>query len=394
MQHRAIEILQEIVPIFSVNPFYAAEVEGQSTSGEAEMADYVEAFGRKLGLKVTRQNVLPGRDNVVIECRAGNAASTRARKTLLLEAHMDTVGFGSAVDPLKPRIEDGKMHARGACDTKATLAGMLYALECAARNPAALPCDVALLAAIDEEYMQRGARAFSRNLPFPIDGAMVGEPTELRLIAAHKGVARFSVTTRGRAAHSSVPHEGDSAIFQMMRVLAWLENVEVPRLETISHPTCGAATLVVGKIRGGTQVNIVPEKCEIEIDRRVAPGEDAARVLAQFETDLRAAMQGQNVNFEVRELLLCEPLHNENSADFIECAQNVARELGLDETLDGAPYATDASALNGTAKIPTVVFGGGSITQAHVQDEWIALEQVERAAEFYLAITQNFGKMD
>lgn len=392
MQHRAIEILQEIVPIFSVNPFYAAEVEGQSTSGEAGMADYVEAFGRKLGLKVTRQNVLPGRDNVIVECRAGNAASTRARKTLLLEAHMDTVGFGSAVDPLNPRIEGGKMHARGACDTKATLAGMLFALECAAKNPAALPCDVALLAAIDEEYMQRGARAFSRNLPFLIEGAIVGEPTELSLIAAHKGVARFAVATRGRAAHSSVPHEGDSAIFQMMRVLAWLENVEVPRLEKISHPTCGAATLVVGKIRGGTQVNIVPEKCEIEIDRRIAPGEEAARVLAQFETDLRAAMHGQNVNFEVRELLLCEPLHNENSTDFIECAQNVARALGLDATPTGVPYATDASALNGIGGIPSVVFGGGSIAQAHVQDEWIELEQVARAADFYFAMTRTFGR--
>ncbi|HVF09281.1 MAG TPA: M20/M25/M40 family metallo-hydrolase, partial [Abditibacteriaceae bacterium] len=181
MKHPAVEILEDLVAIQSVNP--ALE---DGARGERELSEYVEARCLRNGLKVTRQAVLPGRDNLIIELRTGKPS------TLLFEAHMDTVVLGSMVDPLTPNYRDGRMYARGACDTKGTLAGMLYSMEQAAAHPDELACDLVMCCAIDEEYLFRGILAFC-DLDIPINGAVVGEPTEMRIVVAHKGIARFAV---------------------------------------------------------------------------------------------------------------------------------------------------------------------------------------------------------
>ncbi|RAV18957.1 M20 family metallopeptidase [Paenibacillus contaminans] len=379
VKHPAVAILEDLIRIESVNPHFDA-----SAQGENGVADYIERRMIAAGLPVRRQQVFPGRDNLIIELRTG-----RDVPTLLFEAHMDTVSLGSMIDPLVPRYQDGKLYGRGACDTKGTLAGMIYTLEQCALNPERLSADIVLCASVDEEHEYHGLRAFMA-LDMKIDGAVVGEPTEMGIVVAHKGCARFTVQTHGKAAHSSMPHEGNSAVYQMMEVLSFIREKIEPELTQRQHPLCGSPTIVVGTIHGGTQINIVPETCTIEIDRRIIPGENPDEVLAEFTARLHAYAEGKGIKFTIGELLLDWALNTPYDSPIVPWAQQAARTLGLNEQLTGVPYSSDASKLQRRG-IPTIVYGPGSIAQAHSREEWVPVREVEQAAEYYLQLALLFG---
>lgn len=379
-RHPALGTLEDLIGIQSVNPFF-----GEDAKGEREVADYVEVRCREAGLEVSRQQVFPGRENVIAELRVG-----KPEATLLFEAHMDTVPLGSMEDPLVPRYRDGRLYGRGACDTKGSLAAMMHAVEECAKDPDGLSGDVVLCATVDEERAYRGVLALVDS-EITAAGAVVGEPTESRIVVTHKGCARFLLKARGKAAHSSVPHEGDNAIYQMVEVLDFLKREIEPGLPASDHPLSGPATMVVATIRGGTQINIVPEGCEIEVDRRVVPGEDPRRVLEDIEGTLRRRFDGSGVDISLQELLLDWPLDTSPESTIVRSARRAAAGLGLDGTPRGATYGSDASKLQQLKGIPSIVFGPGSITQAHSREEWVPTEEVGRAAEFYAEVARGFG---
>jgi len=379
--HPALFILEDLVRIQSVNPHY-----GSDAHGENEVAAYIEQRFAGTNVQVTRQTVFPGRDNLVLELRTGHPEAT-----LLFETHMDTVSIGSMSDALTPTYRDGRMYARGACDAKGSLAGMIWALEQCAKHPELLQADIVLCAAVDEEHEYRGLRVFMAE-EMPVTGAVVGEPTDLGIVVAHKGCARFAVTTHGKAAHSSMPEEGDSAIYQMMHVMQFIRDVIEPQLAKVGHPLCGSPTIVAGTIHGGTQINIVPEQCEIELDRRILPGELPEVVIAEFEQQLRSYIEQENLHVQVsvRELLLDWALQTPKDAAVVSFAREAARELGLSDELIGVTYGSDASKLQRQG-IPTIVYGPGSIAQAHSKEEWVSVHEVGQAAEFYYHLAMSFG---
>ncbi|WP_409345529.1 M20 family metallopeptidase [Paenibacillus sp. MBLB4367] len=381
-KHPAVAILEDLIRIESVNPHFDS-----GAKGEKEVADYIEKRMQAAGIPVRRQPVFPGRDNLIIELRTGKPVPT-----LLFESHMDTVSLGSMVDPLTPRYRDGKLYGRGACDTKGTLAGMIYTIEQCARNPEALSADLVFCASVDEEHEYYGLRAFM-GLDMKIDGAVVGEPTEMGIVVAHKGCARFTVQTHGKAAHSSMPEQGDSAVYQMMEVLRFIREEIEPELAQRRHPLCGSPTIVVGTINGGTQINIVPESCTIQIDRRIIPGERPDEVLADFTARLQAYAEGKGIRFTIGELLLDWALDTPADASIVPWAQRAARQLGLNEQPVGVPYSSDASKLQRKG-IPTIVYGPGSIAQAHSREEWVPVREVEQAAEYYLQLATMFGSRE
>jgi acetylornithine deacetylase/succinyl-diaminopimelate desuccinylase-like protein len=383
IKHPALETLEDLIRTQSVNPFF-----GEDAKGEGEVAGYVERRCRGAGLEVYRQSISPGRENVVAELRVG-----KPQNALLFEAHMDTVSLGSMENPLEPTYVDGRLYGRGACDTKGSLAAMLYAVEECARNPERLSSDVVLCAAVDEERAFKGILAFVDS-DVSVAGAVVGEPTDLGIVVAHKGCARFRLETLGRAAHTSVPHEGDNAIYRMAEVLRVMKDDVEGGLAGLDHPLVGPPTIVVATIRGGTQVNIVPERCAIEVDRRVIPGEDSREVLDGILETLRERLQGSGVEFEVEELLLDWPLDTSPESGTVRCARRVASDLGLDDRLRGVAYGSDASKLQQLKGVPSIVFGPGSIAQAHSREEWVPVGHVERAAEFYVAMARGFGRME
>jgi acetylornithine deacetylase len=376
-----VRLLADLVAIDSVNPAYPGGV------GEAALAAAVEDVGRRLGLDTERQPVLLDRDNVLLSLTVPNA-----RGTLLFEAHMDTVSHDAMGErALRPAMRDGRLYGRGACDTKGSLAAMLAAMARLVERRADLAVNVLLLAAVDEEYQYRGIAHFVA-AGLPVTAAIVGEPTALHPVIAHKGCVRWRIVTHGRAAHSSRPAEGHNAIVQMAVVIQALEAL-APALAARRHPLVGAPTLSIGRIWGGTGVNIVPDRCTIEIDRRTIPGEDPASALAEIDACL-ATLQAADprLRLEREEPFVVDwALDTPPDAAIVAAMIDAARALGTPATPIGAAYGTDASKLWALAGVPSVVLGPGSIAQAHTADEYVSLDDLTAAAALYTQAALNLS---
>lgn len=363
------ELLAQLIAHNTVNPFFGGPV-----GGEATLIAHLEKLAHGWGLKSRRCPVPGGGENLLITCEVSAEAHW-----LLFESHLDTVSVaGMTVDPFKVTVTADRIHGRGTCDTKGSGAAMFWALQDYARS-AVRPHNVAMIFAADEEARMTGAQAFAAQelkefLP-RLDGVIVGEPTSMHPVTAHNGVIRWRTTTRGRAAHSSVPSNGRSAITAMLRVVETLESRYVPTV-TKSHPMTGRAAFSVNVIRGGTQVNIIPEKCEIECDRRTVPGETAAQVLAERETILA----GHAVEHD--QLYVVPSMGDELSHGLLARLQSLLAAQGLDGTGRGAPYVTDASHYSAVGA-PTLVLGPGHLGQAHTKDEYVERTQLALAQAVY-----------
>jgi acetylornithine deacetylase len=255
------QLTSDMVRIDSTNPGPA----GEAVPGprEADISRFVLEWLRDRGLQAERREFLPGRFNVTAVVPGAGP------RRLLLDAHTDTVPTeGMEGEPLSGEVRDGKVYGRGACDDKGTLAAMMCALASLVEHGVTPPATIELLASGDEEggfkgirdWVARGGRA---------DGAIVGEASEMRLIAASKGALRCKIRTRGRSVHTSVPELGANAVVHMARVICALEDRLKPRLVSREHPLLGTPRLTIAMIDGGRRANIVPDECVIDIDRRV-----------------------------------------------------------------------------------------------------------------------------
>ncbi|GLI07421.1 acetylornithine deacetylase [Paenibacillus tyrfis] len=382
-EQRVARLLQDLVRIPSVNPGFEGGVP------EREMADYVEAFLTRLGLKAERREVRPDRPNV-IGILPGIADDAPA---LLLEAHMDTVQTANmTIDPFGAEIRGGKLYGRGACDTKASLAAMLAAMEWFVENGVKPPVSVHLAATVDEEVNFLGVLDVLE-AGHDYAAAIVGEPTGLQPVIAHKGVVRCEIETVGVSAHSSKPEEGVNAISGMMKVVAHIEGAMQARLRHAAHPFVGPPTFAVTQIQGGVAPNTIPERCVIRIDRRTIPGEDSEQVWREIRAEMdQLAAEDGGLNVIVHPpFVLDYAMDTSPDSEIVRLvASAAAGKIGEVRPL-GVPYGTDASKL-ARAGIPSVVFGPGSIEQAHTKDEWVELKQVVLAAEIIAETMLAFGK--
>jgi acetylornithine deacetylase len=372
-----ISLLQKMVGFDTVN----SAISGVPHA-EAELANWLEALAKSWGLSTQRLPFGEGDFNLLITHQVDET-----NPWLLFESHLDVVTVrGMTIEPFAAEIRDGKMWGRGACDTKASGAAMLIALKHYMAQ-ASQSNNVALLFVCDEEVTKRGALAFAHEqlpaLPFQPQGVIVGEPTMLEPVVAHNGVTRILVKTHGVAAHSSNPANGRSAISAMMRVIQLLESQYIPSL-TATHPLTGKAQSSINVIRAGEQINIIPDYCEIGMDRRIVPGEKTKDVLPQIErvlAPLRAAHPEDRIEVEIGFL---DPSLSPHDGAFTDFANGVLARFG-EVTPHGVPYGTDASNY-AEVGLPAIVLGPGHISQAHTEDEWIALDQVEKAVEVYGAL--------
>ncbi len=354
-----LKTLSDLIRINSVNPAYERGVP------EGGIQRYVLEFFRAHGIDAFEQEVYSERPNVI-----GRVPGRHPGRRLVFEAHCDTAGIaGMSIAPFEPVLREGRLYGRGACDTKAGLAAMMHALA-EVKSP---PCEIWVVSAMDEEHSFRGVLRLCEGLK--ADAAVVSEPTSLRAVVATKGVLRWRIVTHGKAAHSSKPHLGVNAIYGMARVLAALE-AENERLAAVQHPLVGPGTLSVGLIGGGTQVNVVPERCWIEVDRRLIPGEQPERVFAEYRERFGVAFEPPSISDG--------PLDTPGDTPIARLA---CEALGTPP--EGVPYGSDASKLS-RAGIPSIVLGPGSIDQAHTADEWVAVEEVERALSVYRTIMERF----
>jgi len=374
----AAKLLADLVALPSVNPG------GRAVSGpgynEREVVNYIEAFLQQAGIDCERQEVLPDRENVlaVVEGRDPN-------RTLFLQSHTDTVAVeGMTIEPFQPVIRDGKLYGRGACDAKGQLAAMLTALVRVARRGRP-PTNVAVIAGCEEEYRFRGVLKLVES-GFRATAGVVGEPTELNLVIAHKGTVRWSLRTRGVAAHSSHPHLGRNAIYGMARIISALERYAEALQHRPAHPLVGPPTLSVTMISGGQQINVVPEECQITLDRRTIPGEDFEGVFADLRQYLREQVEEEP---EFEPIIEDWSMEIPRDEPIVRRLEAIVRDVtGRTPEVGGVAYGTDASKFV-RAGIPTVVFGAGSIRQAHTAAEYLELDQLEQAVEVHTRLLQG-----
>jgi acetylornithine deacetylase len=240
---------------------------------------------------------------------------------------------------------------------------------------------------VDEEYSFRGVVKLCADLK--ADAAIVAEPTEMRCVIASKGCLRWRIRTRGKAAHSSKPHLGVNAITAMSRVVLAIQE-DHERLAAQTHPLLGPATCNVGVIHGGVQVNFVPDEAVIEIDRRLLPGEEVEDVLAHYQRLLdELATRHPGLIAEMEKPMLQDwPFQTQADATVVRLAGDVLREAGREGTPCGVPFGSDASKFSRLG-IPTILFGPGSIDQAHAAVEYVECTQVEEAQRFYTSMLRR-----
>jgi len=377
---RVVDLLRDMVAIPSVNPIY-----DPASRGETDMADYVEAWAGRLGLETTRQTVFPGRDNVLVRL-----AGPEGAPVLLMEAHMDTVGVEAMAGAFVPELREGRLYGRGACDTKGSLAAMMAAVERLVEESTALACSVALLAAVDEETSGKGARAHVA-AGGTADGAIVGEPTDGRVVNEHNGCVRGEIEVIGRAAHTSVAGEGINAIEGMAEVILALRAVDRNLAMRPGGPAQNGS-LTVSLISGGAGINIVPERCLINYDRRTVPGQTSGQALAEIDAALDGVRAADSeYRIERREpWLVGNSLATGPESGIVRIASAASAALGLDATPIRVPYGSDASKFQ-EGGIPTIVFGPGSIANAHAVDESVPIKDLVAASVFYREVALRFG---
>jgi acetylornithine deacetylase/succinyl-diaminopimelate desuccinylase-like protein len=316
-------------------------------------------------LDVEFQPVAKGRSNLL----ARLSPRGKVRQRVLLAPHLDTVN--ATEEQFTPGKRNGRVFGRGACDTKGSVATMFTALcEMAQSGQRPADTEITFVGLVDEEHGQAGSRALVAS-GLRADLAIVGEPTRLEVVTAHKGTLWLELETRGKAAHGSWPELGRNAIHTMARIVDLLQTTYAKELRRRRHPLLGCATVSVGAICGGTQANIVPDRCTILIDRRTLPGETSAGVRREF----MAALRRRNLQaaFVEKRLPDCLPLETNPKLPLVA---RFLESVGQRKPV-GVRYFCDASVLGGGG-IPSVVFGPGDIAQAHTADEWVSVEALER----------------
>jgi acetylornithine deacetylase/succinyl-diaminopimelate desuccinylase-like protein len=304
----------------------------------------------------------------------------KIRQTILLAPHLDTVGADDS--QFVPRRKNGRLYGRGACDTKGSVAAMLTALgELANAKSRPLETEIVFAGLVDEENAQAGSRALTAG-GFKATFAIVGEPTRLQVVTAHKGSIWLQLETRGKAAHGATPQLGQNAVHEMARIVDMLETDYAARLRRRRHPLLGTATVNVGTISGGTQPNIVPDRCVITIDRRTLPGETETSVRREIAALLRAKRLPANISST--KLAPCLPLETSPKLPLV---RQFLRSVGQTRPA-GVDFFCDAAVLS-RGGIPSVVFGPGDIAQAHTADEWISLDSLERGKNLLLSFLKS-----
>jgi acetylornithine deacetylase len=396
--------LADLVRRPSVNPM------GREVSGpeylERRVGDYLAQRFAAAGLPWARQPVLPGRDNIVARLDATHPGAP----VILWDAHQDTVPVeGMTIEPFTPVVRDGRLYGRGSCDVKGGMAAMLVALERLRTDPRPRRFTVVFSATVNEEFGFSGARALAglwgdgpaTDAPARtvVGGrpaaAIVAEPTGLDIVTTHKGAVRWRVLVHGRSCHSAFPEQGENAIYHAGGVILAVERLARELLARNPGHPCGPPSINLGTIRGGVGVNLVPDLVVLEIDRRLLPGESAEQARREVIETIASSCSLEWVEHQAP-FLQSVGLPDESGLPVLGgqvpaalLAAEVVK-LGHGCRPTAARYGTNASVLS-DAGVPSLVFGPGSILQAHTADEWIDVAQVDVAARALVGLVAAAG---
>ena len=317
-----------------------------------------------------------------------------ARPTLLINGHLDVVPIdpnGWTRNPFAGDVEpDGRMYGRGTADMKGGIASAIEAVRALQRAGVDIPCDVVFHLVADEERGGRmGTGVLADRGLIRADACLVPEPTSLGVCIAERGLLQAEISVRGRAAHASEPSRGVSAVEKAARLAVGLHGAVFDRPR---HPLLGAPTLNAAMISGGRAPNIVADHCVLTIDRRTLPGMTEASTVDELRRSIDA-LGVTDLDYNIDVLVFGEASELRSSHPWVDLVQAaITAELGEPATVLGMTFATDARFVRNDAGVPAIVFGPGSIEQAHVNDEWVEVSALVDAAAVMARLIATFDR--
>jgi len=355
-----IELTQELIKINSENP----------PGNETQVAKFIKDFLEDLNFSIELMEFEPNRFNVV--------ASIGNGKGLMLNGHMDTVPVGDIknwkYDPFEGKIIDEKIYGRGASDMKGGIAAILAAAKKLSNEN--LKGKLLLTFVADEEVALRGSKFLIENkkeIFKDIKYGVVAECNDLNLTIAQKGITDIKVKFKGKAAHGSRPELGDNAIYKAAEFIQELRKL-IGQLKNKKNPVLGSGTINVGVIKGGTKINVVPDYCEVEVDRRLIPGETPGIAINQIKNLLKRLKLKAEVVSEVNRL----SMQIDKNSELIR----ILNQIGKFKTIGESGY-TEIELYYRDAGVPCVTLGPGISKTAHVADEYIPVKNLQKATKIY-----------
>ncbi len=374
------ERVGELVRIPSVNPLQAGPKSGDE--GERAIAAWLADRADALGADVTLDDILDGRNNVY----ARFAGQTD--RVVTVDVHLDTVGVEHMTDPaFDGRIEHDRVWGRGSVDTKATLAIVLSVLEEMAADGQRPVPTVNVVGTISEEMGgligAAGYRDWLEANGDHVDQMIVAEPTMCAPVHGHKGGLGLEITVHGHAAHSSKPHLGQNAIGGAARIIAAVEAEHQALQQQVPATEVGNGTLSVLEISGGVARNIIPPHCHLYAGRRMAPGEDCDAVFEHLSKLVRDAARPLTTDIVLANGMASPGFYQDPNSPLVRCLAELG---GLDP--DVASYGSNALRYGDVAS-EIVIFGPGSIDQAHQAVEWVDIAELDKAASIYRTLLRT-----
>jgi len=375
-----VDIMQELIRRPSVNP----------PANTTECAGVVARIFHRNHIPAEIVEGQPGVANVVARL-TGQAEGKR----LVLNGHMDVVapGEGWTVDPFGGEVRNGCLYGRGACDMKSGIAAMMAAMIALKRFAAAFKGEIIFTAVGDEETGSRFGTRFLLNqgIMDGADAAIVTEPTDLAIELGNRGLRWFDLSVKGRACHAGRPHLGRNAIDFASRIVQAIHAFEFKQHDDrFEIPT---PSMSVTMINAGTQVNVIPNRCRLAVDRRMLPGETTDSVLAEINAIVAAVTSGQpevEVAVEMRPDFWDPYLISEDEPIVAALKKAHIQATGRKPPVRTKLACTDASHIFHRAGIPVALYGPGIAARSHQVDECVPIENLVTATEVFLAVFRDF----
>jgi succinyl-diaminopimelate desuccinylase len=356
---------------------------------EKAAAQFLKPLLSMMGFRVKILLSPQGRWNLIAERRWGKDG-----RTLIFNGHLDVVPAGDPSQwkypPFQGKLHKGRIYGRGASDMKSGIASFIHALSMIDRSKIHLHQGAVILHLVSDEesHGHQGMGFLTCTEGIRGDAALVGEPSDLHPVIAHKGALWLRISTLGKSAHSARPHLGVNAIEKMTKLIHQINLIPMKQ----EHPLLGKPTLSIGTIRGGTKINIIPDCCEIELDRRMLPAERKEEVLKEIKERLDSVeLQDPFFQYRMEEIDFAEPSEIDPEEEIAKIGVEAIRKvMGKKPPLRAFSGFTDSRFYINQCRIPTLILGPGDTNQIHTRDESVEVEALVRAAHIYAQIIINY----
>ncbi|MDZ7715339.1 MAG: ArgE/DapE family deacylase [Balneolaceae bacterium] len=371
-------VLQELVRINSINPQL---VDG--APGEKEISRFIYDILNGLGIPAEMEEIAPDRYNVTAVIKGSGKG-----KSLVINAHTDTVGIAHMTDPFSGTITNGRLYGRGSMDMKGSIAAMLAMAQHIAENNITLQGDLILSFVADEEFGSIGTEHFLKD--HTADAAIVTEPTSLDICLAHKGFGLYEMTTTGKAAHGGRPDLGVDANMHMGQILAKLDKLSETLKKTSPHPLLGVPSLHVPVINGGSEPFTYAGACNIKVERRTLPGETNEAIMATFNNIIdELSQQDKDFKAAVKCTIWRDAFEADQSSSIVSSLSESVHKVRKREPSYIGHHWWEDSGLFGQAGIDTVIIGPHG-EGLHTTTEWVDIESVAQLSEILMQTAQQF----